>query len=63
MYFLLPLLCTLLPFFMLFVPLFPHICYKSPKRRKVSQAFKHLIQNLKTYNRVEDINSVGTRVM
>ena len=28
-------------------------CYKSPKRRKVSQAFKHLIQNLKTYNRVE----------
>jgi len=28
-------------------------CYKSSKRRKVSQAFKHLIQNLKTYNRVE----------
>ena len=28
-------------------------CYKSPKRRKVSQAFKHLIQNLKIYNRVE----------
>jgi len=37
--------------------------YESPKRRKVSQAFEHLIQNLKTYNRVEDINSVGTRVM
>ena len=28
-------------------------CYKSPKRRKVSQAFKHLIQNLKIYNRIE----------
>jgi len=27
--------------------------YESPKRRKVSQAFKHLIQNLKIYNRVE----------
>ena len=28
-------------------------CYESPKRRKVSQAFEYLIQNLKTYNRVE----------
>ena len=37
--------------------------YESPKRRKVSQAFEYLIQNLKMYNRVEDINSVGTRVM
>jgi len=39
------------------------MCYESPKRRKVSQAFEYLIQNLKMYNRVEDINSVGTRVM
>jgi len=38
-------------------------CYESSKRRKVSQAFKYLIQNLKMYNRVKDINSVGTRVM
>jgi len=28
-------------------------CYESPKKRIVSQAFEHLIQNLKTYNRVE----------
>ena len=28
-------------------------CYESPKRRKFSQVFEHLIQDLKTYNRVE----------
>jgi len=38
------------------------LCYESSKRRKVFQVFEHLIQNLKIYNRVEDINSVGTRV-
>jgi len=38
------------------------LCYESPKRKKVSQAFEYLIQNLKMYNRVEDISSVGTRV-
>ena len=27
-------------------------CYESPKQEKVSHAFKHLIQNLKAYNRV-----------
>jgi len=29
------------------------ICYESPKKGIVSQAFEHLIQNLKTYNRVK----------
>jgi len=36
--------------------------YESSKRKKVSQVFEHLIQNLKTHNRIEDINSVGARV-
>jgi len=27
-------------------------CYKNPKQEKVSHAFKHLMQNLKVYNRV-----------
>jgi len=28
-------------------------CYKSPKKETVSYAFKHLIQNLKSYDRVK----------
>jgi len=28
-------------------------CYKSPKKETVFYAFKHLIQNLKSYNRVK----------
>ena len=28
-------------------------CYKSPKKETVSHAFKHLIQNLKSYNGVK----------
>ena len=27
--------------------------YESPKQEKVSHAFKHLVQNLKAYNRVK----------
>ena len=27
-------------------------CYENPKQEKVSHAFKHLMQNLKVYNRV-----------
>jgi len=29
------------------------LCYKSPEQKKVSRAFKHLVQNLKVYNRVK----------
>jgi len=29
------------------------LCYESPKKGIVSQAFEHLIKNLKTYNGVE----------
>jgi len=28
-------------------------CYESPKKEMVSHAFKHFIQNLKSYNRVK----------
>ena len=28
-------------------------CYESPKKETVSHAFKHLIQNLKSYNEVK----------
>jgi len=28
-------------------------CYGSPKQKKVSRAFEHLVQNLKAYNGVE----------
>jgi len=28
-------------------------CYETPKREKVSCAFEHLIQNLKSYNGVK----------
>jgi len=35
-------------------------CYESPKKEIVSHTFEHLIYNLKTYNRVKDINSMGT---
>jgi len=28
-------------------------CYKSPKKETVSHIFKHLIQNLKSYNEVK----------
>ena len=28
-------------------------CYESPKKKMVSHAFKHLIQNLKLYNKVK----------
>jgi len=28
-------------------------CYESPKKETVSYAFKHLIQNLKSYNEVK----------
>jgi len=36
------------------------LCYESPKKEIVFYAFKHLIQNLKSYNEVKGINSVGT---
>ena len=36
-----------------FVALFTKECYESPKKGIVSQAFEHLIKNLKIYNRVE----------
>ena len=29
------------------------VCYESPKKEMVSYTFKHLIQNLKSYNGVE----------
>ena len=29
------------------------LCYESPKKEMVSHAFKHLIQNLKSYNEVK----------
>jgi len=29
------------------------LCYESPKKEIVSYVFKHLIQNLKLYNRVK----------
>jgi len=32
---------------------FTSTCYESPKKGIVSQAFEHLIKNLKTYNGVE----------
>jgi len=28
-------------------------CYESPKKKTVSHAFKHLIQNLKSYNKIK----------
>jgi len=28
-------------------------CYESPKQEKVSHTFKHLVQNLKVYNRIK----------
>jgi len=28
-------------------------CYESPKKEMVSHAFKHLIQNLKSYNKIK----------
>jgi len=28
-------------------------CYESPKKEMIFHAFKHLIQNLKSYNKVE----------
>jgi len=28
-------------------------CYKSPKKKKIFHTFKHLIQNLKSYNEVK----------
>ena len=29
------------------------LCYESPKKETISHAFKHLIQNLKSYNKVK----------
>jgi len=29
------------------------VCYKSPKKEMISHAFKYLIQNLKSYNKVK----------
>jgi len=29
------------------------ICYKSPKKEMVFHTFKHLIQNLKSYNEIK----------
>ena len=29
------------------------ICYESPKKEMVSHTFKHLIQNLKSYNEIK----------
>jgi len=36
-------------------------CYESPRKEKVSHAFKHLIFNIKSYNGVKTINSMEIR--
>ena len=36
-----------------YMPINMNICYESPREERVSHTFKHLISNIKLYNRVK----------